>query len=243
MQLTNTAPVRHATRHVRGGHPTDVARALVVSLALALVGAVAASIGFAAVSAQPVLAAVSATPVWIGAPYDGFYRDGTRPGQHGGNQVAFDFYAAAGTTVRIYAAPKNSAYNTQITAHIISSGAGSGNATYCGYYAVVEMRHSGNTIGRVTFSHLAARAPTGQINRWGGTIGKIAALPLNGPNSCYQVRTTAGRHSHIEFRSYGSRPACAHDWGAVSIPATRYQGYIGDYGKAPLSGNRCPSGI
>jgi len=191
----------------------------------------------------PAEAATSNTPVWIGAGFGGSYMNGTRPGQHGGNQVSFDYYGGAGTTVRIYAAPKNSAYNDQITAHIIGSGAGSGDATYCGYYAVVEIRRSGNAIGRVTFSHLAARAPTGSINRWGGTVGKVASLPLNSGRACYQVRYASGRHTHIEFRSYGSRPACAHDWGATSIPATRYQGYIGDYGKAPLSGNRCPSGI
>jgi hypothetical protein len=95
----------------------------------------------------------------------------------------------------------------------------------------------------VTFSHLAGLARSGQIGRWGGVVGKIAPLPLNGPYSCYQVRLPSGRHSHVEFRSYGSRAACAHDWGAVPIPATRYQGYIGDYGKVPLSGNRCPNGI
>lgn len=196
-------------------------------------------------SPSPATAATSNTPVWIGAGYAGSYKDGTRPGQHGGNQVAFDFYAKAGTTVKIYAAPKNNAYNSQITAHITGSGAGSGDAAKCGYYAVVEIRHSGNPIGRVTFSHLAAKAATSQINRWGGTVGKIASLPLLGDNGnpCYRVKTSAGVHAHIEFRSYGTRPACAHDWGAISIPETKYQGYVGDYGKAPLSGNRCPGGI
>lgn len=192
----------------------------------------------------PAAAATSNTPVWIGAGYAGSYMNGTRPGQHGGNQVAFDFYARAGTTVKIYAAPKNDAYNSQVTAHIIGSGAGSGNAANCGYYAVVEIRRNGNPIGRVMFSHLKAKAATGQVNRWGGTVGTIASLPFNQPRgSCYQVTNSRGQHTHIEFRSYGSRPACAHDWGAISIPATRYQGYIGDYGKAPLSGNRCPDRI
>ncbi|MGD9798055.1 MAG: hypothetical protein AB7V15_08120, partial [Acidimicrobiia bacterium] len=96
---------------------------------------------------------------------------------------------------------------------------------------------------RVTFSHLAARAATGQIGRWGGTVGKLASLPLTSGYACYQVRSASGRHTHVELRNYGPRAACAHDWGTVSIPETRYQGYLGDYGKAPLSGNRCPSGI
>lgn len=168
----------------------------------------------------------------------------TRPGTHGGNQVAFDFYAPAATEVRIYAAPKNSSLERQITTHIVGSGPGSGGAAKCGYYAAVEIRHSGNPIGRVTFSHLAAQAPLGSVSRWGGKIGTIARLPFNQPkDSCYVVTKDDGVHTHVEFRSYGKRPACAHDWGTQTIPAGRYQGYIGDYGKVPLKNNVCPSGI
>lgn len=197
-----------------------------------------------AVPAGSASAAVSSTPVWIGAPFNGGYLTATRPGQHGGNQVAFDYYAVAGTAVKFYAAPKNTAYNNQITAHIIASGAGSSNASKCGYYATVEVRHSGNAIGRVTYSHLAAMAPTGTISRWGGTVGTIAKLPYNSGATCYQVSNPSGEHTHIEFRNYNTtRAACAQDYGAVSKLATNYQGYLGDYGKAPLSGNRCPSGI
>lgn len=204
---------------------------------------VASSIAIVATT-QPASAAVSNTPVWIGAPYDGSYMSGTRPGTHGGNQIAFDYYGPAGRTVKIYAAPKNSAYNSQITAHITQSGAGSNDAAKCGYYAVVEIRHSGNPIGRVTFSHLTSKAATKSISRWGGTVGTIAKLPYNSGAKCYQVSGPSGAHTHIEFRNYNStRPACAHDYGAVSKKAGNYQGYLGVYSKAPLSGNRCPSGI
>ena len=225
---------------------TRTTRTLLLSVLGAFVVAIFGGSGLTGLAASA--ASISNTPVWIGAGYSGSYTNGTRPGQHGGNQVSFDYFAPAGTLVEIYAAPKNNAYNNQITAHIIASGAGSNDAQNCGYYAVVEIRHSGNPVGRVTFSHLAAPAALGTISRWGGDVGRIAALPVaaNGsfPNpSCYQVRYASGRHSHIEFRSYGSQPACGHDWGAVSIPVTRYQGYIGNYGKSPLSGNRCPSGI
>ncbi len=222
---------------------TEPMRRTTTARGLMLIAAIICACFTVATQASPASAATSNTPVWIGAGYSGSYTTGTRPGTHGGNQVAFDYFARAGTAVRIYAAPKNSAYNNQITAHIIGSGPGSGNAVKCGYYAVVEIRHSGNPIGRVTFSHLAAMARTGTISRWGGAVGTIASLPLNSGAACYQVKTTAGQHSHIELRSYGTRPACAHDWGAASIPATRYQGYLGNYGKAPLSGNRCPSGV
>lgn len=218
-------------------------RTRVAARSLMLLAAIMCACLAVVAPSNPASAATSNTAVWIGAGYSGSYMSGTRPGTHGGNQVAFDYYAKAGTGVRIYAAPKNTAYNNQITAHITGSGPGSGNAAKCGYYAVVEIRHSGNPIGRVTFSHLAAKAPTGTISRWGGTVGTIASLPLNSGAACYQVRSAAGQHSHIELRSYGVRPACAQDWGATSIPATRYQGYIGNYGKAPLSGNRCPGGI
>lgn len=215
-------------------------------LAWALTAAiiVASTVAIGVVVSPPASAAVSNTPVWIGAPYAGAYRNGTRPGQHGGNQVSFDYYAVPGTAVKIYAAPKNAAYNSQITAHITASGAGSGNAAKCGYYAVVEIRHSGNPIGRVTFSHLAAKASIKTVGRWGGTIGTIAKLPYNSGATCYQVSNITGVHTHIEFRNYNStRPACAHDYGAVSKSAGNYQGYLGVYAKAPLSGNRCPSGI
>jgi hypothetical protein len=214
-----------------------------------LAGGVAAlGIAAAAVLVAPLAAhaATSNTPVWIGAPYAGSYKNGTRPGQHGGNQVAFDFYASAGTTVKVYAAPKNSAYDNQITAHITQTGVArvvaSETAAQCGYYAVVQIRHNGNEIGQIKYAHLASAPALGQISRWGGTVGTIAALPF-GDSPCYQVSNSSGRHIHIELRSYGSRPACGHDYGAVSLQPTNYIGYIGDYGKAPLSGNRCPSGI
>lgn len=193
------------------------------------------------------------TAVWIGAPFAGFYRTATRPGVHGGNQVAFDYYTGgAAVTAKIYAAPKNTALDNRITAHITASEPGSGNATKCGYYAVVEIRDNGVAVGRVTFSHLAAKAPLGQIARYGGVVGKVATnLPLNQPEgSCYQVTNYAGGvHTHIEFRSYGTRSACAQDYGPASGTSTvskaesNFQGYLGDYGKAPLAGKTCPAGI
>lgn len=212
------------------------------------------ALGLALASMALVVAPVSATaavvntPVWIGAGYNGGYgAEGTQPGSHGGDQVAFDFFAPAGTAVNIYAAPRNNALNNNITAHIIETGVstvgGVGSAATCGYYARVELRHDGNSIGMVSFHHLAAPPARGQISRWGGRVGTIGNLPLNSGAACYQVSTPQGRHSHIEFRNYGFRPACAQDYGQVSKVATNYQGYLGDYGKAPLAGNRCPGGI
>ena len=241
IQFPSKVKAAHMTDNIVFTRTTRSRRGSVVKSGLRAVAALL--IATLVAGPDPATAATSNTPVWIGAGFAGSYRDGTRPGQHGGNQVAFDYYGSAGTTVRIYAAPKNTAYNNQITTHIIASGAGSGDAARCGYYAVVEVRHSGNPIGRVTFSHLAAKAAIGQMARWGGQVGTIANLPLNSGAACYQVKYASGRHSHIEFRNYGSRPACGQDWGVTSIPETRYQGYVGDYGKAPLSGNRCPSGI
>jgi hypothetical protein len=204
--------------------------------------AVVLSVGLFTATEQAAVAAVSETPVWIGAPYTGFYREGTRPGQHGGNQVAFDYYAAAGTTAKVYAAPKNTAYNNQITAHIISSGASSCGAAYGGYWVRVQIQHGSNPIGYVTYHHLQSNnAYRGPISRWGGTVGKVGWFKYS---SCWQVRTTQGAHLHIEFRNLNSkRAACAQDYGAVSRSATNYQGYLGVYSKPPLSGNRCPSGI
>ena len=190
--------------------------------------------------------AAANTPIWIGAPFAGSYRDATRPGAHtptSGWHVAYDFYARANTTVRFYAAPKNPAHNNQVTAAIINSGPTCSNARLNGYWAIVEVRHNGVAVGQVLYSHLAREATRGAISRWGGTVGTVAALPFNSGSRCYAVRNADGQHVHMDLKNLGSRPACAHDWGAVAIPETRYQGYLGDYGRQPLSGNRCPSGI
>jgi hypothetical protein len=200
------------------------------------------SIGLLAATERVAVAAISETPVWIGAPYSGFYREGTRPGQHGGNQVAFDYYAPAGTTAKVYAAPKNAAYNSQIKASIISSGVSSCGAAYGGYWVRVQIQHGSNPIGYVTYHHLQSNnAYRGLISRWGGIVGKVGWFRYS---ACWQVRTAQGAHLHIEFRNLNSRrAACAHDYGAKGISATNYQGYLGVYSKPPLSGNRCPSGI
>ncbi|HEX7279312.1 MAG TPA: hypothetical protein VF255_06760 [Solirubrobacterales bacterium] len=204
--------------------------------------ALALSIGLLTATEQDAVAAVSETPVWIGAPYAGFYSDVSRPGRHGGNQVAFDYYAPAGTTARVYAAPKNAAYNNQITAHITASGASSCGAAYGGYWVQVQLRHGSSPIGYVTYHHLQSNNTLrGPISRWGGVVGKVGSFKYS---SCWQVRTAQGAHLHIEFRNLNTkRPACAHDYGAVSLSATNYQGYLGVYSKPQLSGNRCPSGI
>lgn len=204
-------------------------------------------IGFLAVTQQSAIAAVSETPVWIGAPYKGFYSKGTRPGQHGGNQVAFDYYARTGTTAKVYAAPKNPAYSSQIKAYIVSSAPSPCGAAYGGYSVRVQLQHGSNPIGYVTYHHLQASNPhRGPVSRWGGVVGKVGSFKYS---SCWQVRTTLGTHLHIEFRNLNSkREACAHDYGAheygtVPISATNYQGYLGVYSKPPLKGNVCPSGI
>ena len=199
-------------------------------------------LGLFTATEQRAAAAYSETPVWIGAPYAGFYSDISRPGKHGGNQVAFDYYATAGTTARVYAAPKNAAYNNQITAHITGSGTSSCGAAYGGYWVQVQLRHSGNPIGYVTYHHLQSNnAFRGAISRWGGVVGKVGSFKYS---SCWKVTTARGAHLHIEFRNLNTkRQACAHDYGAVSLSATNYQGYLGVYSKPPLSGTRCPSGI
>lgn len=200
------------------------------------------SVGFLAAGERTAVAAISETPVWIGAPYKGFYDEDTLPGKHGGDDVAFDYYAPAGTTAKVYAAPKNPAYNSQITAHIISSRASPCGAAYGGYSVQVEIRRRGNPIGYVTYHHLQSRNTfRGPISRWGGTVGKTGSFRYS---SCWQVTTTLGTHLHIEFKNLNTkREACAHDYGAIWRNATNYQGYLGVYSKPPSSDNRCPSGI
>src|SRR5262245_44578605 len=105
------------------------ARRVGLLLVLSLFGSLAVSATFV----SPASAAGSrAPPIWGGAPFRGAYagtngRPATsRPGQHASvftvpgysylHDWAMDFYAVAGTPVRLYAAPKNSALNGQITA-------------------------------------------------------------------------------------------------------------------------------
>jgi hypothetical protein len=110
---------------------------------------------------------------------------------------------------------------------------------YAGYWARVRIYENGNPIGQVQYSHLTSQRPIGSINPRGGTVGTIGSF-RNG-SSCWKNAV----HVHMELGNYtGPYAACMHVYGTYYglVPGS-YMGYIGQYGKPPLSGNRCPNGI
>lgn len=211
----------------------------------------------------------STTPIWIGAPYQGRYAGAaggppasSLPGRHAPvytvpgysylHDWGMDFYAPAGTEVRMYAAPKNSALGSAITAQVIGVRAAckSGNTSHGGYVVFVGLFHSGVRVGNVAYSHVmpdfnrdgvtnaADTGFRGNISRWGGFIGRVGKFTYN---DCWQVSTTAGHHLHIEmsnvrhFSCFRAMPA-----GSV-IRVSEYMGYLG--GAYASSRNQpCPTG-
>lgn len=234
-------------------------------VAMIAVGLLAAALA----PASPAGALGSATTaVWVGAPYQGTYA-GTNgrptsslPGRHtpvysvpGYSYVhdwAMDFYAPAGTAVRVYAAPKNSAYNSTVTAQVLSvrPACRSGIISYGGYVVFVGVFHEGVRVGDIAYAHVnpdfnrdgvtnsADINYRGSISRWGGYIGQIGKYTRN---SCWDVGTTAGHHLHLEFANVKNY-ACYRNLPAGSvIKASEYMGYLGGaYASGP---NRpCPPG-
>jgi hypothetical protein len=229
----------------------------------------AASVVGTVVHVTPASAAGSATtPVWVGAPFRGTYagtggRPATSlPGRHAPvygvpgfsylHDWAMDFYAPAGTEVRVYAAPKNAALNSQITARVLSVRAtcASGVIGHGGYAVFVGIFHSGVRVGSIAYAHVnpdfdrngvtnsADIGYRGSLSRWGGYIGKVGAYTRN---SCWDVGSTSGHHVHLEFANVRNY-SCYRNLGAGSVIAQgEYMGYLG--GAYATARNRpCPAG-
>jgi hypothetical protein len=228
-------------------------------------------VGLAAVMSTPAPASAAGsqtTPIWVGAPYRGAYA-GTNgrpasslPGRHASvytvpgytylHDWAMDFYAPAGTAVRLYAAPKNSALNSQITGQVLNvrPACKTGRVSDGGYVVFVGLFHSGVRVGSIAYAHVnpdfdgnGATSSTdvnyrGSLNRWGGYVGKIGAYTRN---SCWDVGSTAGHHAHLEFANVRNY-SCYRSLAAGSvISQSEYMGYLG--GSYASSANRpCPSG-
>jgi hypothetical protein len=245
---------------------TTISRKNAVRLAIAALLACVAIIGSVA---EPAGAAGSpTTPIWVGAPYRGAYA-GTNgrptsslPGRHASvytvpgysyvHDWAMDFYAPAGTPVRLYAAPKNSALNSQITAKVLSVRAtcASGRIADGGYVAFVGLYHSGTRVGSIAYAHVNPDfngdgvtnstdiGYRGSLNRWGGYIGRVGAYS---PNTCWQVNSTSGHHVHLEFANVQNY-SCYRNLAAGSvISQSEYMGYLG--GAFATARNKpCPAG-
>jgi len=208
------------------------------------------------------------TPIWVGAPFQGQWPGNARwtgslPQNHtpvytvsGFNYKhdwAIDFYAVAGTPVRVYAAPKDGALSNGTTARVllVRAACGSGVIGNGGYSVQVGFFDGATRVGSVTYAHVnpdfdndgATTANDlnyrGGISRWGGYIGKVGAYTRN---SCWDVSNPAGHHVHMEFvnvKNYACyRPGVPQN---ATLKASEYLGYLGGF---YANGGRqaCPQG-
>lgn len=210
----------------------------------------------------------ASTPIWVGAPFQGQWPGNARsvgslPQSHAPvytvsgysykHDWAIDYYAVAGTPVRVYAAPKNSALNNRVTARVllVRAACASGVIGYGGYQVQVGLFDGAARVGSVTYAHVnpdfngdgqttaADVNYRGGISRWGGYIGKVGAYTRN---SCWDVSRSSGHHLHMEFanvKNYSCyRPGVPQN---ATLKASEYMGYLGG---AYASGTRraCPHG-
>ena len=206
------------------------------------------------------------TPVWIGAPLAGKWP--TAAGCAGAtypsaacslppvhhtfrwsNPAAGDWGydqqgVSNGSAVRLYAAPKNTTYNNQITARVQwvgtactpTSGESSASTLGRGGRAVtVAIYHGSSKIGTVAFVHVNTSLRGGEaIARWGGQIGTVGSYTRN---SCW-----TGVHVHAELFNASGYACYNGTWSAgQSIVAGNYIGYLGGtFASAPR--RPCPAG-
>jgi hypothetical protein len=220
-------------------------------------------------TALPASAAGSATTkVWVGAPYTGYWPGSPNPtdalpkyhdplftvyGQNYTHDWAMDYYAPAGTGVRLYAAPKDSALGSQITAKVvyIQPTCRSGSVSSGGYAVHIAIYHSGVQVGSIVYGHVqpdfnkdgaTTSADTGYrkgIARWGGYIGTVGKYTKN---PCWDVSGTSGHHTHVELGNIKNfacyRPGVAQH---ARIAEHEYIGYLGG-AFASAKKQACPSG-
>ena len=208
------------------------------------------------------------TPIWVGAPFQGAWPGNARsagslPQNHqpvftvaGFNYKhdwAMDFYAVAGTPVRVYAAPKDGALSNSTTARVllVRAACGSGVIANGGYQVQVGFYDGATRVGSVTYAHVDPDFNgdgttnssdinfRGGISRWGGYIGKVGAYARN---SCWDVGVPTGHHVHMEFsnvKNYSCfRPGVPQN---ATLKATEYVGYLGGF-YANGARRECPQG-
>lgn len=208
------------------------------------------------------------TPIWVGAPFQGSWPGSARwagslPQSHTPvytvagfgytHDWAMDYYAPAGTPVRVYAAPKDGAIGGRVTARVLKVGAAcrTGNLNAGGYQVQVGLYDGAIRVGTVTYAHVnpdfngngrtdaADVNYRGGISRWGGYIGKVGAYARN---SCWDVSNTTGHHLHMEFanvKNYSCyRPGVPQN---ATLRASEYIGYLGG-AFARTTRQACPHG-
>lgn len=220
------------------------------------------------IPAQSASADSVSTPIWVGAPYQGQWPGGTRPasslpqnhapvytvsGYTYKHDWAIDYYAVAGTPVRVYAAPKDGSLGSRVTARVllVRAACATGVIGYGGYQVQVGFYDGTVRVGSVTYAHVnpdfngdGVTNSTdvnfrGGISRWGGYIGKVGAYTRN---SCWDVSGSSGHHLHMEFanvKNYSCyRPGVPQ---GATLKASEYVGYLGG-AFAAATRRACPSG-
>jgi len=158
--------------------------------------------------------AAAAPAIWVGSPAQGTWGvagdvSTTPAGGHHllyraspTNDWAVDLPAGPGSTVKLYVAPSNSAYNSRVTTvitQIIDNNAcrnGGG-----GDLVTVAIRFDGATVGQTTVAHIdrTSTLRVGQaVTRWGTVLGTVANLSGGGSggSGCW-----TGPHVHTELRA------------------------------------------
>jgi len=194
------------------------------------------------------------TKVWVGAPFAGTWPGNARstdslpsmhapvytvPGHNWKHDWAMDFYATAGTQVKVFAAPKDNRLDSRITAQVLSvtptclrksTETVAQQVARGGYVVYVGVYDGGVRVGTITYAHVNPAFDAsyrGGINRWGGLVGTVGQYTNN---SCWQVTKTTGHHVHIELSNENSKNMACYRPGVAqnaSLPVNDYIGYLG----------------
>lgn len=208
------------------------------------------------------------TPIWVGAPFQGQWpgnarSTGSLPQVHSPvftvagfnykHDVALDYYARAGTQVRVYAAPKDGSIANRVSARVLLVRATcfSQEISLGGYQVQIGFYDGAVRVGSVTYAHVqpdfngdgvtsaADVNYRGGISRWGGYIGKVGAYVRN---TCWDVSNPLGHHVHMEFanvKNYACyRPGLPQN---ATLRASEYMAYLGGT-YARSARQACPHG-
>lgn len=227
-----------------------------------LLGATIAVLALTALLPAASDAASVNTKVWVGAPMAGKWPGSltsaaSAPKHHRPvlgvsgygytGDWAIDFYARAGTAVKVYAAPKDARLNSQVTARVLHvgpvCGARTGESAAArlargGYQVQIGFFDGGIRVGSVAYGHVQVGdlnrdgainskdvAYRGGISRWGGVIGTVGKYTRN---SCWDVSRVEGHHVHMEFANVKNfscyRPNVPQN---ATLKASEYMGYLG----------------
>ncbi|MEU5529358.1 hypothetical protein ABZ744_20715 [Micromonospora chersina] len=140
----------------------------------------------------------------LGAPFGGTWdRFGiANPRNHApvfGGDLAFDYYGSEGQAVRAYIGTTPPFAGLIAKVGAVQPTCRSGVIADGGYAVRVDVTNTlGQNVGKVWYGHLLNVPPAGTGVGWGTVLGTLHQFPYN---SCYQVNTASGIHTHMETYS------------------------------------------